>query len=86
MNESTKWGRAFMYLYHKLIGDATFQFGIRFTDKCSNSFFLINGKFISLHKVIKYVNRNKSFFDEFSAKHTPLYLHYVTIISLSKGT
>ena len=63
MNESTKWGRG--CLYHKLISEAAFQFGIRFTDKSLSDLFdlifLINGKVISLHKVIKYVNRDKVF-------------------------
>ena len=32
--------------------------------------FVINGKGTSLHKEIKYMNRNKSSFNDFSAKHT----------------
>ena len=31
---------------------------------------LINGKVVSLHKVIKYVKRSKSSFDDFNAKQT----------------
>ena len=48
-----------------MISEAAFQFGIRFTDKSLSDLFdlifLINGKVISLHKVIKYVNRDKVF-------------------------
>ena len=83
-------------LYHKLISEAAFQFGIRFTDKSFSDLFdlifLINGKVISLHRVIKYVNRDKVF-STISAQHirlvnlkSSMYLHYVTILSPWKGT
>ena len=33
--------------------------------------FVTNGKFICLHRVIKYLERSKNSVDDFSAKHTP---------------
>ena len=51
--------------------------------------FVINGKVISLHKVIRYVKRSRSSFNYFSAKHTPcetsnVILQTYTCISFKK--
>ena len=43
------------------------------------NFFVINGKVTSLNKVIEYVKKSKSSFDDFSTKHTlcePLKIDY----------
>ena len=52
--EGTNWGQ--VYLYHELIGEATFSYSIRFTDKYLRDQFDLNivnnGKVISLHNVI----------------------------------
>ena len=72
--KSTNMGQ--VYLYHELIGEAAFEFGIRFTDKWFRDLFVlnfvINRKVIPLHvpKVIKYVKRSKSSLNDFSVKHT----------------
>ena len=77
--ENTNRGQ--VYLYHKLIYEATFQFGFQFTDIYFRDLFdlnfVINKKVIFLHKVIKHVKGNKSSFDNFSAKHTALTIHNV---------
>ena len=66
----------------ELIGEATFKFGIRFTNKLLRGLFVLNfvisGKVTSLNKVMKYVKRSKYSFHDFSAKHTPS----ATLISL----
>ena len=71
--ENTNSGR--VYLNHELIGEAVFEFCIRFTDRLLRYLFVLNfvisGKVTSLPKVIKYVKRSKYSFHEFSAKHTP---------------
>ena len=43
-----------LYLYHKLINEAAFWFGIWFTDKYVRDLFVINGKSILLYKENKY--------------------------------
>ena len=69
--ENTNWEQ--FYFYHKLIDEATFQFGFQFTDKYFRDLldlkFVINRKVISLHKVIKHIKGNKSSFHNFGAKH-----------------
>ena len=52
--------RGLVYLYHELIGEAAFLFGFQLLRDLFDLNFVINGNVIviSLHKEIKYVNRN----------------------------
>ena len=67
--ESTNWGR--VYSYHELIGEV-YDLQIKKLRDLFDLNFVINGKVIPFHKVIKYmyVKRGSSSFDDFSAKHS----------------